>query len=124
MTDPVQVVAEARGAHRGPFEKGAWRCSCGERFEVPYHTTALYEKHVNEEIIAALGDAGLLVEGEVVGYALTAFDAPDPTDTGGDWWVNSGLVYPTPAQARAASWPFTLTPRVAALHLLPEEPSE
>lgn len=60
MPDPVQVVAEARGIHR----LSGFECDCGERFEEPYHTTAMYEKHVNAAIAAALQAAGALMPEE------------------------------------------------------------
>lgn len=61
MPDPVQVVAEARGSHH--LVVGS--CRCGEAFVHPlFHTTARFENHVNEAIVAALQAAGALMPEE------------------------------------------------------------
>lgn len=113
MTDPVQVVAEARQKHVvrerfiGVASPGHWECYCG---------TAMREQeveaHRNIAIVAALREAGLLAEGKVVGYVPLTFADP-PT--------LSRLV--SGSKEEAVVW-LREGERVAALHLLPdtEEP--
>lgn len=74
--------------------------------------------HVNEAIVAALREAGLLAEGEVVGYASVLKKA--------EWkqWNFTGAgPYVSEVEARSNTKPYPVEgweSRVAALHLLPD----
>lgn len=61
MTDPVQVVTEAREAHR---YIGQGACSCGARRSRWADSDDSYAEHVNEAIVAALKAAGALMPEE------------------------------------------------------------
>jgi hypothetical protein len=110
-TDPVQVVAEALrisgGGPRHPAVSGDFDLAA-------------------DCAVAALRDAGLLAEGEVVGYAVLQF-----YDDFGRWERSARSDVPllpfdeiTEEVADLRKNYGHETFRVAALHLLPEEPSE
>ena len=129
VSDPVQVVGEAREAH-GAFDldcmTGDFRCRCGAPLKLRGLTESMqagHTRHINEAIVAALQEAGLLAEGQVVGYVVVE-QKPGEAQWGlvDDMYRNlgdAGAVLSDEHSYRPHS-----RFRVAALHLLPdtEEP--